>query len=448
MSWVSDIAPGLPRNWAVTRVSNVADVQFSNVDKHTLDDELPVRLCNYVDVYKNDRITADVPFMDASATASEIERFEIQGGDVLVTKDSETPDDIAIAALVAESLPGILCGYHLAMIRPRSNRVRGEFIYWLHASKEFRGQYEREAVGVTRFGLTQHSFLAACLPLPPVDEQKRIATYLEASCCAIDSAVVAKREQLSRLDELRESIVEDAILGGMDRKARIAAVEQDWIRSTPAHWQVVRIKRVIARMDYGISESTEQEGQFAVLKMGNLQGGEVRFTNIEFVDTVNDALILEPGDILYNRTNSADQVGKAALFTGSRTDKVTFASYLVRLRANHRITPKFLNYVVNSNGFLSFARRLAIPSVQQSNLNSTRYGRMLVPLPTLEEQRAICRHLDEKLAKLNTVVVALEEQIGTLAAYRKSLIHECVIGQRRITEEDVNRVTAHAATLA
>ena len=78
--------------------------------------------------------------MDASATASEIERFEIQGGDVLVTKDSETPDDIAIAALVAESLPGILCGYHSAMIRPRSNRVRGEFIYWLHASKEFRGQ--------------------------------------------------------------------------------------------------------------------------------------------------------------------------------------------------------------------------------------------------------------------------------------------------------------------
>lgn len=448
MSWVSEITTTLPRNWAVTRVSNVADVQFSNVDKHTLDDELPVRLCNYVDVYKNERITREVAFMEASATASEIERFQIQPGDVLVTKDSETPHDIAIPSMVAESLPGVLCGYHLAMVRPRSDRIRGDFFFWLHASKEFRGQYEREAVGVTRFGLSQHIFLSATLPLPPANEQKRISAYLDASCRVIDAAMAAKRQQMLQLDELRESVVEAAILGGVGKKARGATVKQDWIQRIPAHWQVVRIKRVITRMDYGISESTERDGRFPVLKMGNLQGGEVRFTNIEFVNEVDESLILESGDILYNRTNSADQVGKAALFTGSRSDEVTFASYLVRLRTNHRMTPTFLNYVVNSHGFLSFARKLAIPSVQQSNLNSTRYGRMLVPLPPIKEQHAICSYLEERIAKLGAVVATLDEQIDALAAYRKSMIHECVTGQRRITDEDVDRVTAHAASLA
>lgn len=286
------------------------------------------------------------------------------------------------------------------------------------------------------------------VPLPPVDEQKRIAAYLDASCRAIDAAVAAKREQIATLDVLRECIIETEITGGLDGEKTFAEVEQDWIRTLPTHWEIVRIKRILARMDYGISESTEPDGKFPVLKMGNLQGGEIRFTKIEFVDSVESGLLLETDDILYNRTNSHDQVGKAAIFRGDRDDAVTFASYLVRLRANHRVLPAFLNYAVNSSGFLSFARKLAIPSVQQANLNSTRYGRLLIPLPPIEEQQSICDLLGVRLAKLKTVVDTLEEQIKTLTAYRKSLIHECVTGQRRITDEDVNRVTAHAASLA
>ena len=124
----------LPTGWGVSRIDDVADVFFSNVDKHTVEEEKPVRLCNYVDVYKNERITSTIDFMEASAEEREMEKFQIRRGDVLATKDSEEPDDIAIPSLVAEELPGVLCGYHLAMIRPRSNRVYGPFIAWAHAS--------------------------------------------------------------------------------------------------------------------------------------------------------------------------------------------------------------------------------------------------------------------------------------------------------------------------
>ena len=77
------------------------------------------------------------------------------------------------------------------------------------------------------------------------------------------------------------------------------------------------------------------------------------FSRIEFVDEVSDELLLETNDLLYNRTNSPDQVGKAALFRGSKDDAVTFASYLVRLRVNHRILSALLNYAVNCGGFLA-----------------------------------------------------------------------------------------------
>src|SRR5712692_9716822 len=167
----------VPAEWRVTRLDAVADVLFSNVDKHMIDGEEPVRLCNYVDVYKNDRITSGIDFMEASADEREIIKFQIRRGDVLATKDSEEADDIAIPSFVAEDLPGVLCGYHLAMIRPRLSSVSGPFLAWLHASKSFRTQYEAKAVGVTRFGLSRYAFRAARIPLPPLPEQQAIAAY-------------------------------------------------------------------------------------------------------------------------------------------------------------------------------------------------------------------------------------------------------------------------------
>ena len=125
MSPKSRFLEDVPKDWRSDRMGNVAEIFFSNVDKHTFDFEIPVCLCNYVDVYKNERITSDIEFMEASAEPREIARFQIQKGDVLATKDSESPDDIAIPSLVAETLPSVLCGYHLALIRPRAHQVYG-----------------------------------------------------------------------------------------------------------------------------------------------------------------------------------------------------------------------------------------------------------------------------------------------------------------------------------
>jgi hypothetical protein len=102
-------------------LSEVCEVRVSNVDKKSEPGELPVRLCNYTDVYKNDYITDDLEFMRATASRAEIAKFGLHVGDVIITKDSETPDDIGIPALVDSTSSDLLCGYHLAMIRPAPN---------------------------------------------------------------------------------------------------------------------------------------------------------------------------------------------------------------------------------------------------------------------------------------------------------------------------------------
>lgn len=107
----------LPEDWRRVALGDIAQVIFSNVDKKNHTNEKSVLLCNYLDVYNNSYISKHLDFMHATATNVEIMKFAIKPGDVIITKDSETPDDIANAAIVVEDLPGVICGYHLAILR-------------------------------------------------------------------------------------------------------------------------------------------------------------------------------------------------------------------------------------------------------------------------------------------------------------------------------------------
>ena len=104
-------------NWPTYKLRDIADVRVSNVDKKTSHAETPVKLCNYMDVYANDYVTKSIDFMAASASKSEIERFCLQAGDVIITKDSETPDDIGVPAVVTDSIDGLVA----AIIWPLSD---------------------------------------------------------------------------------------------------------------------------------------------------------------------------------------------------------------------------------------------------------------------------------------------------------------------------------------
>src|SRR2546425_564642 len=112
----------MPSPWSVVALGDAASIYCSGVDKHVVPGEQQVRLCNYLDVYRNRRLTREMQFSQGSATSGEIARFTLRKGDLLITKDSETPDDIGIPSLVVEELDRVICGYHLALLRPQDGR--------------------------------------------------------------------------------------------------------------------------------------------------------------------------------------------------------------------------------------------------------------------------------------------------------------------------------------
>jgi type I restriction enzyme S subunit len=176
------------KQWNIKNLCMVAEIIVSNVDKKSSADELAVRLCNYTDVYKRNRIESHQEFMAATATEAQVKRFALHVDDVLITKDSETPNDIAVPSIVKSTAADLLCGYHLAIIRP-GNRIVGSFLKYYFELKSTRNYFASRANGATRFGLPVSAIQLAPLRLPSIDEQIAIAAVLESAELEIDGHI-------------------------------------------------------------------------------------------------------------------------------------------------------------------------------------------------------------------------------------------------------------------
>ena len=210
VEWIREI----PKHWEVKRLKHVAKILPSNVDKHIYPDEIQVRLCNYTDVYYNDYITVDTVLAKGSCKESEFAKFALQKGDVIITKDSETPDDIGVPTYVKDDLDNVVCGYHLTMIR--SLACRGEYIFRFIQSDRTRRYFELESNGITRYGLGKPSIENLLLPIPPDSEQRKIADYLNNKTRQIDELITAEQRKIELLKEYRQSLISEAVTGKID----------------------------------------------------------------------------------------------------------------------------------------------------------------------------------------------------------------------------------------
>lgn len=223
----------LPPGWAERALDSVASVRLSNVDKKTTPGEQSVRLCNYTDVYYNDWILESLDLMRATATDSEVRRFGLQAGDVLITKDSEAWDDIGVPAYVPKNLNGVVCGYHLALIRADKSLVDGQYLAYAMNSRSVARQLELAAQGVTRYGLGKAAISGAVVALPSIREQKRIAEILDT----LDETIAATDRLIAKM-ALRNAAVERSVFEGLPtgdqiRLDQVALVERGRFTARP-----------------------------------------------------------------------------------------------------------------------------------------------------------------------------------------------------------------------
>ena len=211
IEWLGDI----PEHWQLRQLKYVANCFPSNVDKHSKEDEKEVRLCNYTDVYKNDFITNNMELMIATAKDDQIQKFALKKGDVIITKDSETADDIANPALVIEDLENVICGYHLSIMRPYS-KLKGEYLLRALQCKPINVQFELCSNGVTRVGLGVADMKKAQIPLPPIEEQNNISNFIQSELDTIDKTISTIEKEITLVEEYKTALIAETVTGKID----------------------------------------------------------------------------------------------------------------------------------------------------------------------------------------------------------------------------------------
>jgi type I restriction enzyme S subunit len=199
----------IPKDWNVESLKTLATVRVSNVDKKSYDGEVHVRLCNYMDVYTNRYLTDDQKYMLSTASERETTQFGLKQGDLLITKDSESPDDIGIPALIDSQVKTLVCGYHLALISPTTKVVDSKYLLWWLQSNFAKKWFYVNANGTTRYGLPTGSIESLPVPIPSVAEQNRIAHIGRHFISELNFYNERKNQQVA----LKNSLMQDLLAG-------------------------------------------------------------------------------------------------------------------------------------------------------------------------------------------------------------------------------------------
>lgn len=434
----------LPRGWRALKLKYAARVRPSNVDKKSVEGERAVRLCNYVDVYKNEAIRADMRLMEATATEGQIRAFALRAGDVIVTKDSEDWRDIAVPAFVPESLPDVVCGYHLALVRPDSRVMDGRFLFRAFSASGVNDQFRYSATGITRYGLSVYDLGSALFPVPPLDDQRKIADFLEDKTAAIDQLIADKWRMIELLHEKRRAVVNEAITQGIDPTAPRKSSGAEWIAAIPAHWQLEPLRHSITRIEQGWSPQCEnrqaEDGEWGVLKVGCVNGDRFDPTEQKALPLGVDPLSeyeIGAGDILMSRGNTRELVGLAALVDTVRP-RLLLCDLLYRFRARPgKLEPEFLVHALRSQYVryqIEREARGSSPSMKKIGQENIR--ELLLCVPPLVEQRAIINRLRPSLAAIDGIEATIQQQIVKLREYRQTVISAAVTGQLALVDSD------------
>lgn len=317
------------------------------------------------------------------------------------------------------------------VLTPRSQEDDSRFFDYVFKIKSFQLSLVRLGNGILAHRMRIPMELLKCetVPKPPAEEQRVIVEYLESFNKIFRRYIREKQKTIKLLNEQKQIIINHAVTKGVNCNVRFIPSGVDWIGDIPEHWEVRPIKQLLSRMDYGTSKNLSHDGNIRVLTMGNIQDGEIILPDHGSLDLVPDNLLLEHLDLLFNRTNSPELVGKVGIFRGTITDNISFASYLVRLRVKLEYNSIWLNFILNSTYFWSYARSQALVSLHQANLNSTRYGRMLLPVPPKLEQIEIADHINNKIEEIHQTITAIDWEITLIREYRVRLISDAVTGK-------------------
>ena len=335
---------------------------------------------------------------------------------------SSVRPNLQAVAFLENGRKDFVCSTGFNVVQPAETKLSPKFAYYALISEAARQYFEATAKGVGYPAVDDKDFQSFDIPLPPFTEQQRIAAYLDASCAAIDAAVAAKRRQLETLDALRLSIIHSFF------------TSQSYAPSE-------RIKDIAAKITSGVTPEGGASGYLdngiPLLRSQNVHFDGLRLDDVAYISAEIHAGMrgsqLRARDVLLNITGAS--IGRCTFVPdGFGEGNVNQHVCIIRPGpcVDYRYLTAFISSSMGQDQILS-----TFTGASRQGLSHSDLGLIRIPLPKLKVQQEIVAKIEQHDSQYIQIHRCIESQISTLTAYRKSLIHECVTGQRRITEVDV-----------
>jgi type I restriction enzyme, S subunit len=429
----------LPSDWQELPLQTVARVRFSGVDKHEDSGERAVRLCNYIDVYNNEYITADKDYMAASASDAEIASFGIRRGDVIITKDSETPDDIGISAVVDCNEPDLVCGYHLALLRPKDGMVDPTFLAKQLRHHRLAKYFGHLANGLTRYGLPTSVVENAPLWLPSIGEQRAVAALLRL----VDEAITNEEAVIAKLRQLRTGLLRDLLTFGLDEHANLRdpVAHNDEFRdsrlgSVPRNWDIRMLGQACDWSSGGTPDRSCREwwqGALPFLTPKDMKTFHLKDT-IEHIteEAGHVGSKVMPEETAYIVVRGMILAHTFPVVFSSR--RFAFNQDIKAARGCAGLSTRYFAYWLRGNENL-FLRKTTEATHGTKKIDLSEIYRIEIAVPPEPEQREIVRRIEQT----DDALKAEERKAVKLALLKSGLMTDLLTGRVRVPESTASK---------
>lgn len=410
----------LPDNWCWTKIKYICNLYNGKSFKSSdwVDNGLPI-----VRIQNLNNPNAEYNYYNGEVE----EKFYLKGEELLFAW-SGTPGT-SFGAHIWKKQEAVL-NQHIFKIVFDEERI--DKVYLMYAiNQQLNTLISNVHGGAGLQHITKRDFEETLIPLAPLSEQKRIVWRIEDMFDKLNEAKQMLQGAIENIDIFKKNILHDAFSGKLT---------EQWRKEQGIKYESRKMKKLSVLCDslsYGTSRKSQKQGFVAVIRMGNLQNGEIDWSDIVYTDNQDDIrkYILKPGDVLFNRTNSSELVGKTSIYRGECP--AIYAGYLLKLDYGKELIGEYLNYIMNSPQAKAYCNTVKSNGVNQSNINAKKIGNFVIPVPSIDEQKEIVRILNYFFNKIEKAkeLCQLMEQINAIKEHILNLAFFGMLGTNDINEE-------------
>lgn len=368
-----------------------------------------------------------LPFVDNNMAAH---FTKLKDGDLIIADASEDYTGVGKAVEVLNIGETVaIAGLHTLQLRAIDDcLINGFKAYFLNNCK-VRNKILRTATGIKVYSISKSSIKNILIPIPPPGEQRAIVSILSK----VDEAIAATKNSIAKAERLKKALMQNLLTGKLKPDGTWRKEDEfykdDKFGKVPKGWRYNKLETILSNCQYGINSISEDDGNIPMFRMNNIINGKMVEQPMVYINLdkkLFEKYKVNKGDILFNRTNSMDLVGKLGIF--KLEGNYVFASYLIRLTVDDNNNPEYFNFYLNTYEGQCKLRSKATPSVSQANINAGNVKKLIVPIPPKDEQLLI----SSKIEAIENILTSKQTKIKKLERLKKALMQNLLTGKVRV----------------